>query len=1251
MKVLKFILSVKKKFLLFSGLVLFLFLIFLIKGRISSIQELRTIASQISSNLSSKSAAPTREEFPFPRAPVDSHKVKYIPGELVVRLREKESNLLKKSFGAGKTTLDSQTELLRTNLKLVKSINAIAPLKSINLVFPQKERVSDDNKTIDWLDDVYIFRFETKKIDTLYLKKILEDKFKENLVFVEPNYLYSAEAAFYPNDYYYNTDLSNPPVFSWGQSYPDLWGIKKVKAPEAWGLSNLNCNERIVVGIIDTGVDYSHSDIDSNIWKNQDEITGNGIDDDRNGFVDDYQGWDFTRCDGYDFFGNCLGKEEDNDPFDNNGHGSHVAGIVASEGNNYEGTIGVAWQCAAVMPVKVLARDGFGSLSDIARGIVYARNNGAKVINLSLGGSGFSRLLKETIHEISRQGVLVVAAAGNSDQNAVWFTPAKLPDVITVSATDHNDGRTAFSNFGEKIDVAAPGGDCQWDSSAKVCTDRIGANILSLKTSNFFCYFQGTCDDLFVGGNYLRLRGTSMAAPFISGAAALILAQNSSLTPTQVESTIILNADDLGEEGWDQYFGYGRVNVQRAIENPLATILPRAYMGSPNDFEIIRDSIIQVRGNVESDNFKDYRLEYAVVPTIDDGSAILNWSEVAVGTTAFPGENSLLAEWNSDNLKDGYYFLRLKVNSFFSHYRPHSDLTIFHLGRRIESGWPVPLSNGTQSSTILFDLDNNGRKEIIAAYGNQLGIFDSDGRFLNDRWPQNVDMYFDSSPALGDVDGDGENEIVLAAGKVIGEQIKPAVFGWKISGEKINDQWPIVLPTEEESCFFTSTVALSDLNHDGKKEILTAGCRKLYVVDERGTAYPGWPQEIDSNFYRTGITVADINNDQNKEILALAGNGKLYGWKSNGQTISYRNPAFNFPKLIDPDAGYEASTPAVGDLDKDGRKEIVISTYDQGNIRIFRGDTGEEFLPSVALGKFASSPVLADLDNDGRLEIVVTRHGGLGLTSNGFGEVFVVNSKGEVIWRKETDDWIGFYSPAITDVDGDGKLDILTGTINGTLYAFKGEDGEILEGWPIQLGREVVATPSVDDVDNDGFLEVSIGTGWDDMGGGIDMPQLYLISLKGRKEALRRSWPTFQKGYSRAGTEDEEVVFPTSTPTPTPSPFICDKPATPIRVEGPDFGETIKEEEFLVSGMDVSPQGQCYPYDIVFSIWQDTNDDGLFEKIRSSGWMNEAILAPNRDFSHQWEPLPPGFYQWRVNLKNTRGGTCQQPLIVPFTVL
>ncbi|MDD1414198.1 S8 family serine peptidase, partial [Dolichospermum sp. ST_con] len=282
---------------------------------------------------------------------------------------------------------------------------------------------------------------------------------------------------------------------------PDMggnnWGADLIKAPEAWQRGYTG--KGIVVAVLDTGVDYNHEDLKNNIWSNSKEVAGNGIDDDANGYIDDVQGWNFDTS--------------NNNVLDNNGHGTHVSGTIAAE-NNDIGVTGIAYN-SRIMPVKVLDANGSGAYGNIAKGIYYAVDNGANVINLSLGGNSSNNTLKSAIEYAGKKGVIVVMAAGN-DGDSMPSYPARYAynSGIAVGAVDKNNNLANFSNRSgskEITYVTAP-----------------GVDVYSTVPNN----------------QYALYNGTSMAAPHIAGVVALILSAMPNLTEIQVRQIIISSSEN-----------------------------------------------------------------------------------------------------------------------------------------------------------------------------------------------------------------------------------------------------------------------------------------------------------------------------------------------------------------------------------------------------------------------------------------------------------------------------------------------------------------------------------------------------------------------------------------------------------------------------------------------------------------------------------------------------------------------------------
>lgn len=325
---------------------------------------------------------------------------------------------------------------------------------------------------------------------------------------------------------------------TWGQAYRDQWGLPAIHWQAQ--LAARSGNE-VLVAVVDTGLDYYHPDLAGTpLFSNPSDLL-NGRDDDANGYVDDLIGWNFVDGNG--------------NPWDHAGHGTLVTGIIAATTGNGKGIAGVAPN-VRIMPLKVLNFIGHGHSSQVAEAIYYAVSKGARIINLSLGDESPSKAILRAVDYAARKQVLVVAAAGNAGHEVAQPRYLDLPNVITVAASDTANKRAGFSNFGPGIDVTAP-----------------GVDILSLRARRTDVAYVAEVEGYkpeqgFVGkgAHYYRANGTSFAAPFVTGAAALILGRNPQLDAASVKRMILQSARDIGDPGVDPETGYGLLDLPAALK-------------------------------------------------------------------------------------------------------------------------------------------------------------------------------------------------------------------------------------------------------------------------------------------------------------------------------------------------------------------------------------------------------------------------------------------------------------------------------------------------------------------------------------------------------------------------------------------------------------------------------------------------------------------------------------------------------------
>jgi len=308
-----------------------------------------------------------------------------------------------------------------------------------------------------------------------------------------------------------------------------------IDAVEAWDIETGSSD--VIIAIIDSEIDLNHPDLIDNIWINEDEIPDNEIDDDNNGYVDDYKGYDFTF------------EDDDPYPLDHNGHGTVMSGVIAAKTNNEIGISAITWNCK-IMPVQVVDADWMPNGNSFFDGIRYAADNGAKVICLAVSYPSSVSKLKDAVDYAHNKGALLVCSAGNFDNNKKTY-PAAYDNVIAVAGTDHSDNRMedmyefngewVNSSYGDWVDIAAP-----------------GENIYTTSPT----YHVTLCDTWGYKLNYDVLSGTTLAAPVVAGVAGLVFSKNPDYSPDKVAAILKANSDPYESE---YYLGFGRVNAYKAL--------------------------------------------------------------------------------------------------------------------------------------------------------------------------------------------------------------------------------------------------------------------------------------------------------------------------------------------------------------------------------------------------------------------------------------------------------------------------------------------------------------------------------------------------------------------------------------------------------------------------------------------------------------------------------------------------------------
>ncbi|MHC4462770.1 MAG: S8 family serine peptidase [Planctomycetota bacterium] len=504
----------------------------------------------------------TAAERIFVDADVTGPKIRqdYVPNEIIVKLKNNVPITLEEkiSIGSGVAHMELSASLDKLNkrfcLSNVKPVfknfkthrrRLKALLKKDKTLLTKREKrilqrlkQAGERAAVPALDRIYKLQLDLEP-DQSIQQVLAAYNNDPSVEYAELNYIVSICKT--PDDSLYSLQW---PLNNTGQDYPESGYYNPppgtpdcdIDAPEAWDIHT--GSSKVIVAVVDSGVDYKHRDLQDSIWVNQTELNGaDDVDDDDNGYIDDIYGYDFIN--------------NDSDPFDDLGHGTHCSGTIAARGNNGLDIVGVCWN-AKIMALKFLDAEGAGYTSDAATAFYYAVANGADVISNSWGGDDYSETLEEAINYAHSQGVIMVAAAGNSYSDSPHY-PAYYEHMIAVAATNSNDAKPSFSNYGDWVDIAAP-----------------GVDILSLRAS-------GTSRGTPYDSHTTVATGTSMACPHVAGACALLLSFNATLTSDDVNDILMETGDPISP---GICISDSRLNLLNAM---IAAVPSRGYISLEHD--------------------------------------------------------------------------------------------------------------------------------------------------------------------------------------------------------------------------------------------------------------------------------------------------------------------------------------------------------------------------------------------------------------------------------------------------------------------------------------------------------------------------------------------------------------------------------------------------------------------------------------------------------------------------------------------
>ncbi len=963
-----------------------------------------------------------------------------------------------------------------------------------------------------------------------------------------------------PNDPYYPYQWA---LENHGQQYPyGMFGATtyftngfigaSMEAEDAWQ-TYTGAGDNIIVAVIDSGIDGTHEDLSGHIWVNPVEAVGvSGVDDDGNGYVDDFYGW------------NLL--DNNNNVMDTHGHGTAVAGIIAATANNGIGIAGVHWG-AKILTVKVSNSDGLTLQPLVAEGIRYAADNGAKVINLSLGALLLTPELIDAIEYAFSRDCVIVAGAGNEGYRL--SAPMGLmtrTEILKVAAVDSTDCRAWDispiywgSNYGPWVDISAPGKD-----------------VLTLRAANTYGY------DIFpdTNGRYVIFGGTSAATAYASGAAALLRSYfsrwhpeyNTNLRIMQHLMETAANIDGLNP-GAEGDLGRGRVDVNQALRTlpgviPEVSLLsvefglygPFAHPGDSQDVTItlknegtfyarnVQAELLPVSGYFTCSDCDSHIGDIAPGETVNNSADIMHIEFSAgcpVGILEIPFEVS----WDIGATHTSQILVYRVMVDPPGGVSPAPGWQMTPQGSTaIQTGGPI------HSSPVIEDLDGNGTDEIVfGADDGKVYVLNADGSFVPP-WPiQTALPYVRAAPAVGDLDGDGNKEIVALATNAAGTQTK--LYAWHSDGTLLSAAWPKDLhqvpgpPVLADLAVGSGGLEIAVAENYGASQT-----QKVHIFKADGTEPANWPKTVTmlGNLTLTyPPAVGNIDSGSSLEIVQPAGN-HILAWHSDGTPV--------FTQIC---AGYDCNQTqyifervALGDLTGDGTMEILSTRRDassftssyppnlmaytlngSGSVIASRelfhiGDQNDDFL-------FPETLALADLEGDGDLEIALAGYNKDFVP--GHTDLYLLDSNGVLLAQQRVGDgWVNVDPPAIADLDSDDVMEVLYG-FSGSLSVMK-LTGGTLPGFPLSMPLGTGSSPALADFDGDQHYNIAIGAGDNRLyainltssvsaAGRLGSPMLFQNACHTgfyRNPVLRvpAAYPTIRDAYYAAVDGDKILVGP-----------------------------------------------------------------------------------------------------------------------------
>ncbi len=768
----------------------------------------------------------------------------------------------------------------------------------------------------------------------------------------------------------------------------EQWGLENIEAYGAWEITE--GSDDLLIAVIDTGLDYEHPDLKNRIFINQaedinnngifDESDINNIDDDGNGFVDDVFGWDFTDRVGFPFTsGSGDYLDWDNDPKDEQGHGTNVAGIAAAQVNNSRGIAGAAPK-GKILNLRAFDPSGYGEEDDVAAAILYAVSAGADVINMSFGDNSFSYVLRDVIRYAYDNGVILVASAGNTSSDLPHY-PSSYSEVISVGASNENSYVASFSNTGSTIDLVAPG-------QGIVTTE--------------------------MGYNYGSSSGTSVAAPFVSAAAGMLKSINNEFSVDEIKQILKTTCDDIGDAGWDLSSGAGKLNMRRAFS-----------ISAPSDIKInfpyqdyaTSGNSLDIEATVLSAYFKDFSLSYGTGYNPENWNSLITDSQNQTGRT-------ILQSLDLSSFNDSVYTIRLNVN--LSNGNSIEERVNFYVDRsapKLSLVTAGPAWYGEKSTIFAAVFTNEPcltRMYYRTIGSSEFEFITLDGFATNNQFvkeahygfiPKNLvqqgttyEVYFEAENLVGlktPLFSDGDNFIFTTESyfRLLPETKKSYTLPTgrlhkdlvNISGnradhifinEAVNPSYLHLYSFEGNS--FTKVDSIKerilrqagDFDKDGKTDLLNLFIRNTFLDEQQSVNSTQFENMYaDSSGDAWPVLADDLDDDGKYEVIAIKGDSTISVYEVESDlSLSPEWEIDNFSEdgiygnFLDSPSG------SVTDIDNDGVKEFWMTDRDGDilGVKINGPDSYQNFV-TVESGYFGMSSRLAsgDYDGDGKEELAV----------------------------------------------------------------------------------------------------------------------------------------------------------------------------------------------------------------------------------------------------------------------------------------